>query len=86
MALAIGKLFFDDFKRANFPRNKKLEKLLRFFSEFLDWKSLISGPWGPEPPVHRGILYVGDEPFVPVLKSGLLGYRSEERKRRSISD
>ena len=28
----------------------------------------------------------GDEPFVPVLKSGLLGYRSEERKTRSISD
>ena len=34
----------------------------------------------------KRILAFGDGPFVPVPKRGLLGYRSEERKTRSISD
>ena len=52
----------------------------------IQWKIILFAQSIVDPPVHRGILIYGDGPFVPVPKSGLLGYRSEERKTRSISD
>ena len=58
MTLTIGKLLLEDFMRAQFSL-KKLAKLLIFVFELSDRNSLIFGPAGvPEPPVHRGILYI----------------------------